>query len=381
MTLMALDEPSTLSVASVSRALGSGEGIMTHVRTALYFGIFGGCLAYVLILTFPWRTLMRNRSMLTVVAPLTSMTSLFLTWRLILLFFVAFTTHHRGHPDPPNLFVEAYVLVCDSAAGWWWSSVLLCWVTVACPVAHAEAIRLRLLPRAALAYVACAFLGAVSLAFPLFFTHLDTLASLPKHNENIRRRGNAVGGGSTSKTPQSSAATLWGACTTMAFLSTILLPLSVRAMRPVFIVALAVVHVVLAIPFAFSEAKALSPTALRRLATACAVYYVYTTCVACIELHGPISAPKQSFASSVVATFTKLLSAASRNSCQASISIDAVFSSITGLAFICLSARGSGEVRVALRSCLLTPIIGPGAALALYSAWRMEQEGAMLKRK
>ena len=99
---------------------------MTHVRTALYFGIFGGCLAYVLILTFPWRTLMRNRSMLTVVAPLTSMTSLFLTWRLILLF-VAFTTHHRGRPDPPNLFVEAYVLVCVPRVGG--GRVAACWVT------------------------------------------------------------------------------------------------------------------------------------------------------------------------------------------------------------------------------------------------------------
>ena len=56
-------------------------------------------------------------------------------------FGVAFTEQHAGDPDPPNLFVEAYVLVCDAAAGWWWSSALLCWVTVACPVAHAEAAR------------------------------------------------------------------------------------------------------------------------------------------------------------------------------------------------------------------------------------------------
>lgn len=51
---------------------------------------------------------------------------------------------YASHPDPPNLFVQAYVLVCDSAAGWWWSNVLLCWVTVACPLAASEATRTRM---------------------------------------------------------------------------------------------------------------------------------------------------------------------------------------------------------------------------------------------
>ena len=159
--------------------------------------------------------------------------------------------------------------MCDSLAGWWWSSLLLCWVTVACPVAHAEASRRGLAVGSALAYVTVAFLGAVSLAFPLFLSHLLVLPRLPPPRAT---RAAAAASGAPRH------AWLWPACTLAALLSIVALPLSVHNARPVFIAALACLHVVLAVPFAAQSAAAtgrqpvaaLSPTQLRILA--CLLY-------------------------------------------------------------------------------------------------------------
>ena len=54
-----------------------------------------------------------------------------------------------------------------------------------------------------------------------------------------------------------------------------------------------------------------------------------------------------------------------------SISIDAVLSTVAGLTYTLLSAEVSGE---ALSCLLLSPVIGPAAALALTAVWRAERE-------
>lgn len=260
-----------LTFANVGAALFAGDGIGTHVRTATYFACFLGCLAYVLR-RFPWGSA-------TIVVPY-SMAALAYTWRLILIFFVEHTQRFTGHPDPPNLFVEAYVLVCDSAAGWWWSSVLLLWVTIACPMAHAEAIRRGMPMQTFLAYVVVAFLGAVSLAFPLLLMHL---LKLPP-----------VTAAPAARTRTAEVWWAWPTCVAAALVSIALLPWSVHASRPVFIVALAVVHFVLVLPPAQAAMCARSPallgaSAYRLLAVLAAALQLSATVATTLELRKEIA--------------------------------------------------------------------------------------------
>ena len=132
-------EPATLSLRYVTGALTSGEGVMTHVRTLGYFTAFLGSLGTVLA-HFPWSAAWRERPLLLSSVPF-SLSALFATWRLILAFMVAFQATFASHPDPPNLFVEAYALVCDAARMLWarelvpWS-----WVGVLPPPARREGL-------------------------------------------------------------------------------------------------------------------------------------------------------------------------------------------------------------------------------------------------
>ena len=218
-----------LSYSSVAEALFSGDA-MSHVRTAAYFASFLGCL-FIVLNHFPWR------SRAALVMPY-SLAALVCTWRLILLFFVEHTQRYAVHPDPPNLFVEAYVLVCDAPAGWWWTNILLLWVTVACPMVHAEATRRGMPPSVVLAYIIVAFLGAVSLAFPLLLAHLLTLPTTPRKTSPAAAAAADAGVN----------AIWWPACIIASLLSIGALPWSSLS-RPIFILALVIVHVVLALPF------------------------------------------------------------------------------------------------------------------------------------
>ena len=127
-----------LRASRVAAAVLSGEGVLTHVRTAAYFTAFLGCLIEI-IARFPWRRAWRQAPALLLALPY-SLGALLVTWRLILLFFVEHQERYSSHPDPPNLFVEAYALVADAPAGWWWSQLLLGWVLVACPLAAREGL-------------------------------------------------------------------------------------------------------------------------------------------------------------------------------------------------------------------------------------------------
>ena len=201
-----------LTFSSVRSAFFRDDDTLgSWIRTTLYFCAFIGALASALF-SFPWSTLIRRRSPLVILAPAFSLAALLMTWRLILMFFVDFTLRHASHPDPPNLFVEAYVLVVDSWPGWLWSCTLLCWVAVACPVAHTEACRRGMPARTALAYIILAFLGAVSLAFPLFFAHLLVL---PRKPTSVSRATPAAINASRGNR------WLWPACTIAAVLSTL----------------------------------------------------------------------------------------------------------------------------------------------------------------
>ena len=234
--------PPELTLDAITTALSSGQGPGSHLRTLFYFAALLGGLAFIFA-RFPWHT-----PTACVTVPY-SLTALYLTWRLILSFFVEHEQQFAGHPDPPNLFIDAYVHVSDAPHGWWWSSILLLWVTVACPAAHFEAVRRGMDARLVLAYIAVAFLGAVSLSFPLFFTHLGALPQLDSSFGFGERR------------PRTSCWWAWPACCGASLFAILILPLSVHSSRDVFIVALLIVHGVLSLPFMF--AAALPPTERR----------------------------------------------------------------------------------------------------------------------
>ena len=401
----------TLTTSTIATAFFSGD-TASHLRTIAYFAYFLGALSYVLY-CFPWRPLLSQRPRLAIAAPLFSLTALVLTWRLILLFFVAFTQHHANHPDPPNLFVEAYALVCTNPAGWWWSSALLCWVTVACPVVHAEAVRRRLPPRVALAYIILAFLGAVSLAFPLLFAHLLVLDPSPpppsprappsSPRDTKAKKGLAPPPPQQPSLDDDDGSWWWSICVGLALGSIVALPLSVHdhEHRAIFTLALVVVHIVLALPYLFAAVSSLfggangskkpssttnnntttpsqmiaplSPDGLRGLACATAVLHAWATAAAIAQLR--VASPHDTLASfsphAFIELIRELIDAARANVCQASISIDAVLSTVAGLTYTLLSAEVSGE---ALSCLLLSPVIGPAAALALTAVWRAERE-------
>lgn len=358
--------------SAVLSALLSGEGALRYVRVAAYFGAFLLSLGAVLR-SFPWRRTLRSYPALLLVYPY-SLAALYYTWRLILTFFVEQNAAFAAHPDPPNLFIEAYVLVCDSAAGWWWSSQLLCFVTVACPVAFGEAARRGMSPRLALAYMVTAFLGAVSLAFPFLFAHLLLLPTLPL----AKRRASAAPGW------------LWPLCVVAALVSIPLLPAALLSShRPVFIVALAVVHGVLLVPFAHSALvgsgrpdsnPAAAPARAGRTA-----YLALAACVTALHLYATYNAIAQLRPNptrrggpppplmAAWAVVRGLAAAFWRNVCQTSISIDVVLSTGALLSYL---LRGSEptERSYVRRCCAITPLVGPAAVLALVAARRAGKE-------
>lgn len=354
--------------SAVRAALLAGAGAGTQVRTALYFATFLGALGTILA-RFPWARCWRQRPWLLLTVPY-SLVALAATWRLILIFIVAHERRYDAHPDAPNLFVEAYVLVCDEAAGWWWSAVLLGWVAVACPLAFEEAACRGMSPRLALAYVATAFLGAVTLSFPLLFAHLLMLRPTTA-SRGLRVAAKAL------------PPWLWPACTTAAIASSALMPLTISTSRPVFIAALITMHTVLIVPFvalaraAGPDSGAAPPGSPRpapglekaarsrylALALFTAALYVGSSAAALVELRALIGAPLSLAALRDV--LGALGAAAGRNACQASISIDAVGASVAGSIFMLCT-----RPRDAATPLLLSPLIGPAAALALFCAQR-----------
>ena len=363
--------PPELSFAS-ARAAFACESIGSLVREALYFTAFLGCLVAIL-LQFPWRAAAAHRpwTLMSIPCALASLAS---TWRLILIFFIAHEFRYAHHDDPPNLFVDAYALVCDDPRGWWWSGTLLLWVAVACPMMHAEAVRHGMPMRLLLAHVVVAFCGAVSLATPIFFAHLLLLPP------PIPKRGRAA---SSASAREGAEVELWSTCTCASVISTVLLPLTVHTHRAVFIAALAVVHTVLALPAGWAsvhEARwmrgtrpmaALPPVAFAKLAYVAAVLHV-------AALAAAAKAAIEHGATDPFGVLSSLIGATVRNECQASISIDAVLTSATGMVYMLCADSRSGHAR---RSCLLALAVGPAASLGFWYADHATANGVVASRK
>ena len=365
----------------------------SQLRSATYFSLVALSFCAVFV-SFPWRAALRFHPLLPVMAWAFALSQLYFTWRLILIFFVDFTVRYADHPDPPNLFVEAYALVCNSAAGWWWTNNLLCWVAVACPVLYAAAIARGVTARASFSYVTLAFLGAVSVAFPLFLIHILVLppSPLPPPSQPPPSRQSPSKSAprpiltSPVPMPRAGSGRLWVLCTLTALASTIALPLSLHTSRPIFIIALGLLHIVLAIPYAAAallgiRAAPLSPTQLRVLACATALLHAVATAAA-MRWDLRIASPYASLLS--LAALGELMAgalrAAGRNVCQASVAIDALGAALASTAFTLLATVGrragqSSAVAFPVAAPadafvlgIVSPLIGPGAAFALWMA-------------
>jgi len=346
-------------------ALASGDGMMTHVRTAAYFAVLLGALGGVVV-SYPWRRVWRLLPFSLLFATVYSLAALFATWRLILIFFVHHTRRYAGHPEPPNLFVDAYREVCDDAAGWVCSCVLLSWVCVACPLVDAEARKKGLPPGLVALFVALAFLGAVSLAFPL----LLLLLILPEDNEHDP---------SLPARAPPPRIRLWPICLFLAMASTAALPLTVAGPDWAFITALALLHSILVFPFLVplaassppaSNGSSPSPQSSGRaqylvLAAVCAALHLASLAAAARNAAAsqPADAASPAKAPTPASIVWQLLSATRRNHCQASISIDAVLASLAGAGY--MLARGG---RWAVPFVAAAPLVSPAASLALFAA-------------
>ena len=373
------------TAAEIVAALASG-GIASQLRTLAYFAIFGASLVTIIV-RFPYRAAFARlvgrppvRARLILLALPYAAFALYHTWRLILRFFVAHTQKYAYHPDPPNLFVEAYVEVSDSAVGWWWSQTLLCWVVAACPLVQRAAVQRGLGPWLVLAHVVAAFAGAVSLAFPLLFAQLLLAPPPPPHPHPPGRAA-----------PRHVAPWVWPACSLVSLASVLAVRASVGGPRVVFIAALAAVHVLLVAPFALA-CRAPPPPAGRPVlppppSRAAFLFFVLGLLCWAAHIHASgdafhallklVRRPTMSDASGAkeandaeTASFllSALFQAARRNDCQLSIAIDAALAAVAGSAYVLCAASPRWSSGMVLFLVWVSPATGPAATLALWAA-------------
>ena len=337
-----------------------GGSIFSQARTAAYFAVLAGALARVVAANF------QTHSQKSRIALAYALLALLATWTHIFKFIQQHHMECAHQHDPPNLFVQAYRNVCDRSDGWIWSMTLLTWVTVASLLVAIEAPRRNLSAMLTIAHIIVAFLGAVSLAFPLIFAQILLADTPPAKAVPLSR--------------------LWPPCIIAALISTNVLPLTVQGPNWAFILALVIVHFALALPF-LSEAIHGRERATAGSAAPRALYASL-----CFAFIGIVSTSMHILA--FVALFrewhedsiagrapppgvqflvSRLINGASADDCQVSISIDAFMASIAGYCYMWDRIGQS-----ALRFIILSPIISPAAALAFFAIFQELETSAAI---
>ena len=196
------------------------------------------------------------------------------------------------------------------------------------------------------AYCLCGFMGAVSLAFPLF---LSSVADLPaaQRRSDIR------------VTP------LQLACAILAFCSVAILPATVDddAWSTTYAVSLFLLHTVLALPCFCALAM---PPRLAKARGFTAKYGLSPRLFYCLFAGASGAYHLNAVVHAIVASdasVSQLLVSGWSNSCQVSISFDVVF---TGLASAAFFTRRLGSQGLLL--ALLSPLVGIGSAFSLFAA-------------
>lgn len=341
--------------------------VQSSLRVGSYFLVFGCSLATVLLRWPIWNQLsgqprapkyLGTSLLLAVLA----FYAFYVTWDLILDFFNDEARLYANHPEQfaasNSTFVKAYVEVTEDAAGWWWSSQLLLWVIPGCVFLQTQSrIFHRELPwSSSLAYTATGFLGAISLSFPLFFAHVLHLksTSLP-HQRNHQRM---------------LVSPLQLACCLIAVVSVAILPFAVHGNYQVYVVALSLLHVVLAVPSI--AGLALSTTRTQQLknividgtsswGVPLEQFYGWTA-GACMTMHFINTCSVIAAQCSTIWDVPGVLMVGGwRNVCQSSISFDVVFTTLAMFLFVTYE-HGLPRGLIALG---ITPFTSLGGAFSL----------------
>lgn len=203
-----MDRDDTIRVMSYFVALA------VSVRTSLY--------------NWTWNRCARERPFF-VAAVAFALMAWYVTWRLIFSYFIEF--EQRG--ETTNMFLDAYVKVSDDPVGWLWSSQLLLWVVPATIYVYVESARRDVSNIVSASWIGAAFLGAVSLGFPLALSHLEL-------SESQRTRSAVT----------STEILILFVCATLSIASVHVMPTMLSDQRlDMFAAALGLLHVALVFPF------------------------------------------------------------------------------------------------------------------------------------
>ena len=342
----------------------------THV--GLYFLIFLSSLALVLtrhpLYLQPYLHLTpstKKTIKLTKLLGLLAVVAFSVTWNLIFQFFQeeALLLQPLSKAEwlaSPSTFVKAYEQV-TTATGYVWSSNLLMWVIPGCLFLQTEFKRRAIEPTTALAYTATGFMGAISLSFPLFFGHILILDEMKPGKAHTRQQQHR------------NVSYLQILCATVAATAVVVLPHTVHTHTTIYVQALLVLHVVLAVPSVWDLIVLLttrnnplnhhhpaplllskvSPLSLRGmyfcLAGASFIVHVTQVVVGLTATHGDVHA---------------LVVAGWQNTCQSSISWDVVFTALVCSVYM-YACKGytSRECAVFLVGA---PLVSLGAAWSIF---------------
>jgi len=252
-----------------------------------------------------------------------------------------------------DVFVQAYVDVSNNAVGWASSSQLLMFVLSGCTFLHMECARLGVSRLIATAYVLVGFLGAISLAFPLLFAHLYSLAR-------------------EKQTMVPCLTFSIGLSNLLALCGVLLLPLTCEThRRTIFTWALMLVHFVLGMPCIVGRPTCIScgSATARRESIKLGFFYIFLAGLSlAVHLSNVFRAGLQLSLENPSSNFLwlaeEIVFGPFRNSlCQFSISFDVVFTSIAAMAYMV-----GTEPKLGSLLALATPFISVAASFPCFLA-------------
>jgi hypothetical protein len=282
------------------------------------------------------------------------------TWSLIFAFFTDYLTRFGCDPSERfslftcstdawfsspggDTFVEAYVQVTNTSGGWIWSSTLLMFVVPACLWLHIEGTRSGLSRTHQLAFLVLGFFGAISASFPLAFAFVNALQHCPQSQ--------SAGWFHRSPTAEPHPNLFFLAVpAALAIISALALPYTVHAAdRTLYVVALALLHVICLVPTLcnkvslttkttsgggqFPSSAAVGSTGDAKLAV---LFATISGAAAVQHAHNLL---QYATAAGTNPSWAHLLSAGWANDCQASISWDACLSGVACLVFLLVSPK------------------------------------------
>lgn len=318
---------------------------------------------FVILVT--WKPL-RALSVWTVALPF-SIGSLYVCWKLIFAF-MAVTATEKGcgesamdlvHCSTPSwmefdVFVQAYIDVTKNSSGWLMSSQLLMFVASACTFLLAESSAIGMPRYLSISYIILGFLGAISLAFPLFFAHVFCSRS-----HTVVHR--------TFSIPMA-------VCAVLAIVSVAVLPVTWNSHRRTYYTgALMLVHCILGVPSLLPVQKLSCQSEQQKkssiylailylgLAGASMMMHIVNWIHVLVDIDG---------------RFELIFQGAFGTLCQKSISLDVCLTSIACIVYMLSVNFRRGSVAM-----LLTPVVSIAVTFPFFQALQLLVPCAKMKTK